>query len=76
MVRRVRVGLLILAAAAWSGGWLYVFQHQYRLQRVCDLFAGPWLPCGPHEWQAPLMLALAGPLALAAIVVGGFRSYR
>lgn len=69
MTARTSAILLALATAAWSAAWFDVARQQYRLQRVCDLFAGPWLPCGPHEWQTPLALALAAPALLAAALV-------
>jgi hypothetical protein len=56
------------AVLVWGGAWYVFAVHQYRQQRVCDLFAGPFLPCGPHEWQAPLVIGV-GP-ALLVVAVG------
>lgn len=68
-----------LALLVWSSAWFTFAVSQYREQRVCDLVAGPFLPCGPHEWREPLLLAAGPPLlmlALALLVAVASRAHR
>lgn len=39
--------LLPFALLAWALFWLLVAFQQWRVDRMCVLVAGPWLPCGP-----------------------------
>jgi hypothetical protein len=58
--------IFALATLVWFGWWGHVARLRYARQLECDLFAGPWLPCGPHDWRTPLLLALL-PLATLGI---------
>ena len=56
-----------LATLVWFGWWGHVARLRYLRELECDLFAGPWLPCGPHDWRTPLLVALL-PLAAFGFV--------
>jgi hypothetical protein len=68
-VRRTFVHVAMLfASTTWTVAWLAVARSRYGAERVCELMAGPWLPCGPHDWVTPLTLALAGVVGAAVAV--------
>lgn len=56
--------LVGLGLFTWSGWWAYAAWFRYALERRCIRFGGLWLPCGPHDWQTPLLAAM---LPLAAL---------
>jgi hypothetical protein len=56
--------LFALIVLAWSGWWLHAALLRFAEERRCILMAGPWLPCGTHDWKVPLLMAT---LPLAAV---------